>query len=74
MNDIEYSHGLMREKFIQRDEQAVQGVNNRHMWGGPIPIEERLMFVEQRLGDICGVVMKLLEELQKEKNGKEQEK
>ena len=66
MNDIEYSHGLMRQKFIERDEKAVQELNGR--WVAPIGIEDRLHFVEARLVDLFQVVCKLLEELQKEKD------
>ena len=69
MTDIEYSHKLLLEKFKERDEKAIQSLNNRNYgFGGPLSIEERLFFAEERLLDICGVVCKLLEELDKAEN------
>ena len=66
MSDIEYSHKLMREMFMERDKKAIQSLDSRNYgFGGPLSIEERLFFVEERLFDICGVVCKLLEELDK---------
>lgn len=68
-DDIEYSHGLLKEKFIERDNKAVQAIQNRNFgFGGQLSIEERLIFVEDRLTDLCSVVCKLLDELQKEKD------
>jgi hypothetical protein len=68
-DDIEYSHGLLKEKFIERDNKAIHAINNRNFgFGGQPNIEERLLFVEDRLTDICSVVCKLLDELQKEKH------
>lgn len=69
MSDIKYSHGLLREKFIERDLNAVDYLNRKNFgFGGPLSIEERLFFMEERLVDLCSTVMKLLEELQKEKD------
>lgn len=66
MSEIEYSHGLMREKFLERDKKAIESLNNRNYgFGGPLSIEDRLFFVEERLIDLCGVVVKLLDELDK---------
>lgn len=66
MSEVEYSHKLMREKFLERDRKAIEALNNRNYgFGGPWSSEERLLFVEDRLTDLCGVVVKLLEELDK---------
>jgi hypothetical protein len=65
MNEVQYSHGLLREKFMQRDQQAVDALNNKGWGFGPITLEDRLAFAEDRLTDLCGVVCKLLEELDK---------
>lgn len=66
MSDVDYSHKLMRDKFLERDKKAIETLNNRNYgFGGPMSIEERLFFVEERLYDLCGVVMKLLDELDK---------
>ena len=66
MSEIEYSHKLMREMFLERDKKAIDSLNNRNYgFGGPLTIEDRLFFVEERLIDLCGVVCKLLEELDK---------
>jgi hypothetical protein len=57
----------MREKFIERDDKAIEMLNKRNYgFGGPMSLEERLYFVETRLADLCVVVVKLLEELEKE--------
>ena len=69
MDEIKYSHGLMKEKFIERDNQAIAAINNRNFgFGGPLSIEERIQFIDDRLTDLAGVVLKLLDELQKEKD------
>ena len=69
MDDIEYSHSLLKEKFIERDNKAIHAINNRNFgFGGQPSIEERLIFVEDRLTDLCAVVCKLLDELHKEKD------
>ena len=66
MSEIEYSHKLMLEKFQERDKKAIEALNNRNYgFGGPLSIEDRLFFAEERLYDLCGVVCKLLEELDK---------
>ena len=69
MSEIEYSHKLMREMFMERDKKAIESLNNRNYgFGGPLSIEDRLFFAEERLYDLCGVVCKLLEELDKAEN------
>ena len=66
MSETEYSHGLMLERFIQRDDEAIKQLNSRNYgFGGPVGIEDRLYFLESRVADLASVVCKLLEELDK---------
>lgn len=66
MSETVYSHGLMREKFIQRDDEAIKQLNSRNYgFGGPVGIEDRLYFLEARVADLASVMCKLLEELDK---------
>jgi len=64
--DVKFTYGLLREKFITRDNNAIQDYMRNSAY---MPIEQKLQFVSDRCEDICGVVMKLLEELEKERNG-----
>jgi hypothetical protein len=63
MTEVEYSHKLLRDKFIERDNRSIEELRYSN-YG----IEAKLNFAYDRLEDLCGVVMKLLEELDKEKN------
>lgn len=66
MSETVYSHKLMREKFIQRDDEAIKQLNSRNYgFGGPLRIEDRIYFLEDRVADLACVVVKLLEELDK---------
>lgn len=63
MTDPEFTYALLRERFITRDQKAIDSYNYDTNRG----IEAQVSFHGDRLEDLCGVVMKLLEELDKER-------
>lgn len=62
MTDQEFTYALARKMFITRDVKAIEDFNYNTNRG----IEAQVRFIGDRLDDICNLVMRVLEELEKE--------
>lgn len=63
MTDPEFTYALARKMFITRDKKSIDHFNYDTNRG----IEAQIRFIGDRLEDICGVVMCLLDHLESER-------